>query len=397
MTGGRWWREGDGMDEFDPDVDWLRGKPGIKWASADSDVLAAWVADMDFATPPPVQDALRELIDGGDLGYPSWLAGGTPLRAVFADRMRRRYDWSPDPAHAREFSDIIQALQVVLHVATRPGDAVALHVPAYPPFLHTLDIMHRPLVPIPVTRGAGGWGFDPDAFAQDVEHHQVRALVLVNPHNPTGRSFTRAELAALAEVARRHDLLVISDEVHADLTYPPATHTPFASLSSDAADRTVTLTSASKAFNLATIRCAIAHLGSAAVRYRLATRPPSLFGDVNGLGVVATLAAWQRGDTWLDAVVDRLDTNRALLGAALRPAGIGYDPPEATYLAWLDCRALGLGADPAAYFDTTARVKLSPGPDYGPGGDGFARLNFATSERVLTRICERLTGASAAR
>lgn len=383
-------------DELDVTAGWLRAKPGIKWRVTGPGELAAWVADMDFPAPPAVRRALAGLAGRGDLGYPAWLHDeSSPVGAAFAARMSARYGWKPDPAHAREFTDIIQGLQAVLFAATDPGDAVAMHVPAYPPFLSTLDAMERRLVPVPVDaeRAARhGWSFDPERLARDVTATGARALVLVNPQNPSGRSFSRAELEAIAAVAHDRDLLVIADEVHADLTYPPGTHTPFGSLPG-AAERTVTLTSATKAFNLAGIRCAIAHIGSAAVRSAFAKLPPLLFGAVSAPGVAATLAAWEHCDGWLDAVLRRLAANRAIIADELGPLGIRYRPPDATYLAWLDCRALDLAADPAEFFLDTAKVRLSPGGDFGPGGDGFARLNFATSPAVLTEICGRMAAA----
>lgn len=381
-------------DELDVQAGWLRSKPGIKWRVSGPGELAAWVADMDFPAPPAVRQALAALAAGGDLGYPSWLHDeGSPVREAFTTRMATRYGWKPDPAHAREFTDIIQALQAVLFAATEPGDAVAMHVPAYPPFLSTLRTMGRRLVPVPVERtGAGEWSFDPQRLARDVAGSRARALVLVNPHNPSGRSFSRAELEALASVADKRDLLVIADEVHADLTYPPGTHLPFGSLPG-AAERTVTLTSATKAFNLAGIRCAVAHIGPGAVRSAFAKLPPLMFGAVSAPGVAATLAAWEHGGDWLEAVLRRLAANREIIARELGPAGMGYQPPDATYLAWLDCRGIGLPADPAAFFLDAAKVRLSPGPDFGPGGAGFARLNFATSEAVLTEICGRMAAA----
>lgn len=383
-------------DELDVTPGWLRAKPGIKWRVTGPGELAAWVADMDFPAPPAVRRALADLADRGDLGYPAWLHDeGSPVGAASAARMSARYGWKPDPAHAREFTDIIQGLQAVLFAATAPGDAVAMHVPAYPPFLSTLEAMGRRLVPVPLDaeRAArDGWSFDPERLARDVAATGARALVLVNPHNPSGRSFGRAELDAIAAVADDRDLVVIADEVHADLTYPPGTHTPFGSLPG-AAERTVTLTSATKAFNLAGIRCAVAHIGSAAVRSAFAKLPPLLFGAVSAPGVAATLAAWEHGDEWLDAVLRRLAANRAIIARELGPLGIRYRPPDATYLAWLDCRALDLPAGPAEFFLDAAKVRLSPGGDFGPGGDGFARLNFATSPAVLTEICERMAAA----
>jgi cystathionine beta-lyase len=220
-------------------------------------------------------------------------------------------------------------------------------------------------------------------------------LLLVNPHNPTGRAFTRDELAGIAEVVVEHDLLVIVDEVHADLVHAPNRHIPFASLGAEVAERTVTITSATKAFNLAGVRCAIGHFGSPTVRAALDAQPKHLLGAVSVLGVEATLAAWTDGDDWLAAVRAHLVSNRDLLAGLLASClpGVRFSPPDATYLAWLDCRELGLPGDPAEFFRTRAGVELSPGPRCGPGGVGHARLNFATSSDILTDIVDRMAGA----
>ncbi|TQN32199.1 cystathionine beta-lyase [Haloactinospora alba] len=376
------------------DWDWLRARPGAKWHRVEPDVLPAWVADMDFPVAQPVRDALHRFIDGADIGYPDW-PHGSPLRAAFTRRMHERYHWSPDPGQVREFTDLIQALQVVLHLVTEPGDAVAVHTPNYPPFLGTVTRMERRLVPIPMLDTPSGWRFDPEHLAREAAATRCRTLLLVNPHNPTGRVFTRTELQEIADTARRNDMLVISDEIHADLTYPPNQHIPFASLDTDTASRTVTLTSATKAFNLAGTRCALAHLGAESVRAAYDAQPPDIFGAVNTVGVEAALAAWERGGPWLDAVVSHLDDNRRLVADvfAEQLPELGYHLPEAGYLAWLDFRALGLGRDPAAKLREYGRVALSPGPEFGPGGEGFARLNFATSRTVLQNILERLVAS----
>ena len=378
----------------DLDLDWLRSKPGVKWRWVAPDVLAAWVADMDFPVPPPVRAALEGFLAREDLGYPEWLVGH-PLAEPFAERMIERFGWCPEPGRVREVTDVIQGVQVVLHLATVEGDGVALHVPTYPPFLDTVRRMGRRLVASPIARGPGGWTFDADRLADDVRRERCRVLLLVNPHNPTGRVFTRAELEVLEQIAVEQDLLVIADEVHADLVYAPHRHVPFASLSPDAAGRTVTLTSATKAFNLAGIRCALAHVGSDQVLAALRSCPPHLFGAVGVLGVEATLAAWRDGSAWLDDVHEHLAGNRKLLANLVRAElpGVVFDPPEATYLAWLDFRALSLGGDPARVLLDRARVQLSPGPDFGPGGDGFARLNFATSQPLLRAILGRIGAA----
>jgi len=378
----------------DLDLSWLRSKPGVKWRWAVPDVLAAWVADMDFPVPPPVRTALEEVLARGDLGYPEWLAD-SPLAEPFAERMLERFGWRPEPGRVREVTDIIQGVQVVLHLATVEGDGVALHVPSYPPFLDTVRRMGRRLVASPIEREPGGWTFDADRLADDVRREHCRVLLLVNPHNPTGRVLTRAELEVLARITVEHDLLVIADEVHADLVYAPHRHIPFASLSPEAARRTVTLTSATKAFNLAGIRCALAHVGSDQVLAAWRRCPPHLFGVVGVLGVEATLAAWRHGSAWLDDVREHLAGNRELLADLVRAElpGVALDPPEATYLAWLDFRALALGADPAGFLLDRARVWLSPGPAFGLGGDGFARLNFATSRPLLRAMLGRIGAA----
>jgi cystathionine beta-lyase len=217
-------------------------------------------------------------------------------------------------------------------------------------------------------------------------------LFLVNPHNPTGHVLRRDELEPLAELALRRDLLVISDEVHADLAYAPHRHIPFASLGEEVAARTVTLTSGSKAFNLSGIRCAVAHVGPRHVRDALDARRGLMFGQVGVLAVEALKAAWTEGDAWLDQVRAVLESNRRRLAERL-PAGIRYRMPEATFLAWLDCRPLGLGADPTGFFRDEAKVLFFSGSSFGPVGEGFVRLNFATSPRVLDQMLDRVEAA----
>ncbi|WIM99799.1 aminotransferase class I/II-fold pyridoxal phosphate-dependent enzyme [Actinoplanes oblitus] len=378
----------------DLDLASLRRRPGVKWADATAaGALPAWVADMDFPVAEPIQAALVDAVRT-DLGYPFWddRPERNPLGEAFAARMAGRYGFTPAPEHVRVYTEVIQALQAILHVATAPGDSVLMHVPAYSPFLATLTAMGRRLVPVPLADTAAGWSFDADRMAADVARTGSRTLILVNPQNPTGRVFTRAELTAVAEIANRYDLLVIADEVHADLTYDPHRHLPVAALAPEIAARTVTLQSASKAFNLAGLRCCVAHVGHAGVRSALDTLPSLLLGQPGNLGVLGTLAAWQHGDAWLTEVRALLDRNRCLVAAGL-PAGVGYHLPEASYLAWLNFRALGLGPDPAAHFLERAGVMLSRGPEFGPPGTGFARLNFATGRAVLDDILGRLRTA----
>jgi cystathionine beta-lyase len=394
----------EGFDRLDLEA--LRHRPGVKWARAGgAGAIAAWVADMDFPPCPAVADRLAEVLATGDFGYPDWWLG-SPLRRAFADRMAERFGWQPDPAAVREVTDLIQGVQAVLYLATRPGDAVAIHTPAYPPFLHSIRDMGRRLVALPMQERDGRWTADPAALDDAVAVHGVRTLLLVNPHNPTGRVFTAAELEAMADVARRRDLLVVSDEIHADLVYPPHRHLPFATLSDDAARRTLTLTSASKAFNLAGLRCAVVHYGPPDLLKARDAQPSDLFGTANLFGVHAALAAWSpAARPWSERLGDHLTHNRdrVLSAAGTQLPGIRVLEPEGTYLAWLDVRdasftGAGAGAAPAtpARAIQAAGVRISPGPDFGPGGEGFVRLNFATSAEVLDETLARIAASLSA-
>jgi cystathionine beta-lyase len=372
------------------DLAWLRAKRSAKW-SRHGTPFAAWVADMDFPPAPVVLDAIRAAAERADFGYPEWKGTGfgSPAVEVWADRCDRRYDWMVNPSEVREFCDVVQAVQVMLHLHTNPGEGVVLHTPSYPPLLDAIDTFGLRLVDVPAHIGDDTIGddtitYDYDALEDRLQREGATVLLLCHPQNPTGHRFDRAELERLAAIAERFDLLVISDEIHADLTYAPATHVPFASLGPEVAARTVTVHSPSKAFNIAGLRHAVAHIGSARLRERLAALPNHLLGALNVVAADATVAAWTDGDDWLDAMVEYLDRNRRLTAELLAehlPA-VRYRVPEATYLAWLDCRHCGFDDDPFEVFRGRG-VQLGAGTDYGPGGEGFVRLNMATSGSIL--------------
>ncbi|MFZ9629166.1 MAG: MalY/PatB family protein [Ilumatobacteraceae bacterium] len=372
-------------------LDWLRAKPGAKWAKFDVP-YAAWVADMDFRPPQCVTDAIQQFVEGGDLGYPNiaYPVGGSIATDAWVERCASHYDWHLDRDHTRELIDVVQGLQLVLHLCTAPGDGVVVHTPAYPPFLHSVEDTGRRVVRVAAQAdptASAGWRFDHDELDRRLRTERAKVLLLCHPHNPTGHVFSDDDLRALADIAERHDLLIISDEIHADLVYE-GRHRPMALF---APDRTVTLHAASKAFNLAGVRFAIAHIGPAWVRERVATLPDHLLGATNIIGSLAAATAWRHGGEWLDAVLTRLDGNRRLLADLLAThlPEVRYTPPAATYLGWLDCRALGWGDDPTEEFARRG-VRLSEGPNFGVEGHGFARLNFATSPDVLRAIVERM-------
>jgi cystathionine beta-lyase len=208
----------------------LRSGYGVKWGSLPEDTIGAWVADMDFGIPPAVRARIIECAEREDFGYPHW-EGEDPVIDTFHHYMERRHGWSPAPGRARVFTDLLQILQVMIEHSTAPGDGIALHVPNYPPFLASIARSQRRIVPIPMRHHEHGWGFDTEDLAQRLSESGCRMLVLTNPHNPTGRVFDRGELTALAGVAEKLDLVVVSDEIHADLLYPSHHHIPFASLS----------------------------------------------------------------------------------------------------------------------------------------------------------------------
>jgi cysteine-S-conjugate beta-lyase len=379
----------------DLNIEDLRQRPGAKWR-VDPDVLPAWVADMDFPVAPAIADAIEHTVRRGDLGYPAW-DDVHPLRVAFADRMRERYGWTVDVADVREHTDVVQAVQLLLHLGTAPGDAVAVHTPTYPPFHHTVGAMGRKRVDVPFLRTPTGWSTNTAGLADAVATHDCRALLLVNPHNPTGRVLTRDELGEIAAIARRHDLLVVSDEIHAELTFAPHEHVPFASLDADAAARTVTLTSASKAFNLAGLRCSVAHFGPRRLLALRDAEPTELYGAISTLSVVAALAAWREGTEWQGRLLRVLDRNRRRVGEAVASwAGADPDPmPEATYLYWFAADPLGLGDDPVDEVLARARVLLAGGPRFGDDGRRYLRLNFATSAVILEDVLGRLAGLQA--
>ncbi|MCX5415770.1 MalY/PatB family protein [Streptomyces sp. NBC_00059] len=375
-------------------VEDLACRDGEKWATAGRGVLASWVADMDFPVPDVVREAVARRA-GGDLGYPVWFdeSRGGPLGEPFAERMWRRHGHAPDPTHVRLFTDVNQALLATLDAATAPGDGVLLHTPACPPFVEAVGRIGRRPLAVPLQEGAHGWEFGLEPLTEAAGRPGgSRVLFLVNPHNPTGRVLRRAELEELAAFVLERDLLVISDEVHADLVHAPHRHVPFASLGPEIAARTITLTSGSKAFNLAGVRCAVAHIGPRAVREAVDAQRGLFYGQVSVLAVEALKAAWTAGDPWLDGVRKVLAGNRDRLLARL-PEGVRCHTPEATFLAWLDCRGLGLGTDPMPFFRDEAKVLLFSGPSFGPEGEGFVRLNFGTDPVILEETLDRMDGA----
>lgn len=379
------------LDLDDLDVASLARRRTAKWSFYPGDVLPAWVAEMDFPVAAPIQAEIQRFLSAGDLGYPHDLAN-TGFLEAFGERMDERFGWQPDLSRVEYLSEVVQGLLIALEAFSEPGDGAIVQTPIYPPFLKIIRMTGRRLVDCPMVVRASRLEFDLDDLKARVDAG-TRMLLLCNPHNPSGRVLPRADLDRLAALAVERDLVVLSDEIHADLIYEGRSHIPFASLGPEVAERTVTLTSASKPFNIPGVRAAVVHFGSEVLHRRFnEIHPPHVRGGPGLLGIYATIAAWRFGQPWLDEVVAYCQANRDFTDRALRERipEIRFFAPEATYLAWLDCGALDLESTPAEHFLQSGRVALSPGHHFGAAWKDHARLNFATSRSILTEIIDRM-------
>lgn len=375
----------------------------MKWRQYPADILPLWVAEMDVLLAPPIVAALRTAIDEGDTGYST---GDDYARALdgFA---RRRWGWDGVVIERTAVAaDVMQGVVEVIKCLNGPGDPVVFNCPVYAPFYGFIEHMDREVVEAPL--GADG-RVDIDilraAFKRAVHGGRRAVYLLCNPHNPTGTVHTLEELTAVAELARAYAVRVVADEIHAPLVLASARHVPY--LSVPGAENAVSVMSASKAWNLAGLRAALVVAGSEAAD-DVARIPEEVSHGPNHLGVIANTAALREGGAWLDALLAGLDENRRLLGELVREhlPGVRCRPPEGTFLAWLDCRALGLGdgdasqrglvtlvTGPAAVFLERGRVAVTAGEAFGPGGAGHVRLNFGTSPEILEQAVTRMAAA----
>ena len=379
----------------DVSVDALRRRRTVKWSLYGPDVLAAWVAEMDFDVAPPVRAALLEAVDREDFGYVP--ADLTELTTACAGFLASAYDWVVTPARIFPVADVLVGIAGALDVFLPPAGRVVVPTPAYPPFFEIIELGGREVVEVPMIDDAGRPTLDLGAIATALEGG-AGAVLLCNPHNPTGRAFSHDELAPLAELVDRHGARVIADEVHGPLVYPGHRHVPYATVSAAAAEHGVTLTSASKAWNLAGLKCAQIVMSNHADAKRWRELPVFKVAGPTPLGIAASTAAYRSGQVWRRDLVGYLDESRRRLGEliATELPGVAYRAPDATYLAWLDCAGLGVDA-PAPFFLENARVALSDGPPFGVGNAHHVRLNFATSHALLEQIVRAMGAATRAR
>ncbi|MGW3864414.1 MalY/PatB family protein [Streptomyces sp. NPDC005047] len=371
-------------------LDRLRRRTSMKWRTYPADVLPLWVAEMDVPLAPAVVRAVTEAMELGDTGYPA----GTAYAEALADFAGKRWGWDGLAVERTAIvPDVMLGVVEMLKLVTGPGDPVIVNPPVYPPFFQFVGHMDRRIVEAPLGPGLRiDLGALEEAFRRAVAGGGRAAYLLCSPHNPTGTVHTADELAAVAALAERHGVRVVADEIHAPVVTGDARFVPY--LSVPGAGRGLALMSASKGWNLAGLKAALALAGPGAAD-DLARMPEEVGHGPSHVGVLAHTAALRDGTDWLDAVLAGLDENRRLLTGLLAEQlpGVVHRAGEATYLAWLDCRALGLGDDPARVFVDRGRVALSSGIPFGTGGAGHLRLNLATSPEVITEAVRRMRAA----
>jgi len=377
-----------------------RTRTSEKYTVYDADVLPMFVAEMDCALAEPVRDALVRAVTDGDTGY---VGHGRALPEAFADFAADRWDWAVDPDLVRTTTDVSVAAVETLRRVIEPGDQVVVMPPVYPPFWDYVTEAGGSVTEVPLLAPAGtadpydttaGWRMDLDGVRQAFAEG-ARTVLLCNPHNPLGLVHDRQSLVALARLAAEWDAVVVSDEIHAPLVHADATFTPFLDCCPEAATLGVALTSASKAWNTAGTKCALMIGASDRARAWFDGMPVEVVERTGILGYTASVAAFSEGGPWLASLLAELATNRRILAEELGTAlpGAGYRQPQASYLAWLDLRALPWGEDPALRLVDEAKVALSNGRDFGRQGIGHARLNFGCSEDTLREGLSRLAAA----
>jgi cysteine-S-conjugate beta-lyase len=385
------------LQDFDRVIE-RKGSGSGKWDDADAlfgaeGVLPMWVADMDFLSPEPVREALRQRLDHGIYGYHGGERG--PLLEAVTGWLARRHGWTVQPEWIATTSGVVSAIHLAVLSFTASGDEVIIQPPVYHPFFDCIRNHGRNLVENPLSEVDGEYRFD----LEDLEKkaRTAKLLILCSPHNPVGRVWNREELEAVAEIAERHGVLVVSDEIHGDLIFRPHRLIPFGTLKNISPEHVVTLTAPSKTFNLAGMEASLAIIPDPALRARFVGNQRTLgMGKANFMGLVALEAAYRHGEPWLEDLLSYLEGNaRHLVEFARREwPGIEVKLPEGTYLGWLDCRALGL-SETALHelFFQKARVGLNRGAQFGRQGEGHMRLNFGTPRAVLDQGLQRISAA----
>lgn len=378
--------------DFDAPID-RRAVPDCrKWNRYPPDTLPMWVADMDFAVPEPIQAALRARMSHPVFGY-----AGPPasLTEAILEMLEARHRWKVAPEAIVMLPGVEPGFNMALRGLLSPGDGVVVQTPVYAPIraapLHWgLRRIEVPLRPSPT-----GLAADLQALESVFAEEGTKALLLCNPHNPTGKVYDANELASIASACLGNNVLIISDEIHGDLVYEGVRHYPIAALAPEVAERSITLMSASKTYNIAGLKAAFAIIPNVSLRQAFIAARAGMVDSVNLMGLIATEAALREGEAWRQAVVAYLQTNRDFLAQEIskRFPKIGFRPPQASFLAWLDCRDLSLLEGPAQFLLEEARIAVSSGEEFGALGARHVRLNFGCRRATLVSALDRLEQA----
>ena len=378
-------------NDFDRLID-RRHSDSVKWHYYGDNVLPMWVADMDFLSPEPVLRALHERVEHGVFGYGTDLP---ELRTVVVERLASLYNWCVTPQDLVFVPGVVTGFNLACRAGAAPGDGMLVQTPVYPPILRVPANVGLTCDEMELTRQPDGYyTIDFDAFEKAITD-RTRIFILCNPHNPVGRAFQRHELERMAEICLRRNVVICSDEIHCDLLFGGVRHWPIASLDAEIADRTITLIAPSKTFNIAGLQCSVAIIQNAELRKKFKAARADLANEVNVLGLVAGLAAYREGQEWLDEALRYLEGNRDLLVQYVseQMPGLHMGKPEATYLAWLDCREAGIPGNPHKFFLEQAKVAVNDGASFGRGGEGFVRLNFGCPRSTLLEALDKMRAA----
>lgn len=379
---------------FDQIID-RRESDSAKWNWYPEEALALWVADMDFVSPEPVIAKLHQRVDHGIFGYPM---PPKELAETICQRMDTLYNWQISPDDIIYLPGLVSGTNLMCRMAGQPGDSILVQTPVYPPFLsapanhgQSLDVAELTAV---INGSTISYEIDFDAFEQAIKP-TTRLFILCHPHNPIGRGYTPDELARMAEICLRHNVILCSDEIHSDLLLGDTSHTPPATISPEIADNTITLLAPSKTFNIPGLGCSMAIVPNKKLRKRVEIAMAGIVPHVNVLGYWAALAAYREGQDWLTQVLAYLTANRDFVVDYVNNnlPGVRTTKPESTYLAWLDCRESGIEGNPHKFFLEEAKVALNNGKDFGQGGEGFVRLNFACSRTLLAQALNQMSEA----
>ncbi len=367
----------------------LRKRKSVKWRQFPNDVLPLPVAEMDFASAPAIKAALLDMVERSDTGY---LGPFPELFDAFAKFSNQRWGWQPDVKQMRIATDVGVGIVELMRVLIKPGDKVMLNSPVYENIWRWINEVDATTVDTPLIEIDLNYKLDLDAIEREYKNG-VKIHILCHPHNPVGVIFDKKQLASLAELAKRYQVVVLSDEIHAPLSYDAKSFTPFLAVSEVAKEVGVIITSASKPFNLAGLKCAVIITQSTALAERINKMPPAVTWRASLFGAVASTAAYTQSSDWLDGLLITLDKNRKLVDDLIQSMlpGIRYRIPDFGYLAWLDMTSLGLGEDPAARILEKGKVALNGGILYGPKHKNFVRLNFGTSTELITEGFNRIT------